>query len=249
MVVFINVVVLRRLAVYSTTHPDEVITREIIEQLTFNPYVVFWGQGLGYAVLVGVMVWMVRTRHRRPFWQSLRWNWPKARAPLYIVAGIGLAIVMQFVQQFLPMPKSLPMERYFETPEGAYLMAVFGTFIAPPAEEFFFRGFLYPVLARWFARSIWRMGLLSEPARASLAGTIVSVVLTAASFALIHSPQLAHSVGPLAVIFTVGLVITAARAFSGSLSAGLLIHMAYNATLFVLLYLGTDGFRHLERMS
>jgi membrane protease YdiL (CAAX protease family) len=77
---------------------------------------------------------------------------------------------------------------------------------------------------------------------------MISVALTGASFTLIHSPQLAHSAGPLALLFTVGVVITVARAASGSLAVSLLIHMSYNATLFVLLYLGTEGFRHLERM-
>jgi uncharacterized protein len=247
-VVFVNVLVFWQLAAYSATHPGQSITPDIVEKLTFNPYVLFWGQGLAYVVLVAVMVWIVRRRYRQPFWQSLRWNWLKGRWPLYLIGGVGLAIVVQFTLQFLPMPKSLPMQRYFETPEGAYLMAVFGILIAPPTEELFFRGFLYPALARWFARTMWRNGTVSEPAKAVLAGTILSLLLTAAGFALIHSPQLAHSLAPLAVLFTVGLVITGARAFSGSLSASLLIHVGYNATLFVLLYLGTDGFRRLERM-
>src|SRR5262249_31151109 len=248
-VVFVNVLVFRELAAYSATHPGQNITPDVIEKLTFNPYVLFWGQGLAYVVLMAVMVWIVRSRYRQPFWQSVRWNWPKRRWPLYVVAGIGLAIIMQFVQQLLPMPKSLPMERYFETTAGAYLMAVFGTLIAPPAEEFLFRGFLYPALARWFARIMLRTGKWSDPAKAAVAGTVLSVALTAAGFALIHSPQLAHSLAPLGVLFTVGLVITAARAFSGSLSAGLLIHVAYNATLFTLIYLATDGFRHMDRLS
>jgi membrane protease YdiL (CAAX protease family) len=159
--VFLYIFGIRQLAIYSETHPGEAITRETIERLTFNPFVLFWGQGLGYVVLLAAMIWMVRTRYQRPFWKSLRWNWPKAQWPVYVVGGIGLAIVVQFAQQFLPMPKSLPMQRYFETTEGAYLMAAFGILIAPPAEEFFFRGFLYPAVARWLARAVSSVGLLS----------------------------------------------------------------------------------------
>src|SRR5262249_30150596 len=167
----------------------------------------------------------------------------------YLTGGVGLAVLVQFALQYLPMPKSLPIQRYFETTEGAYLMAAFGIVVAPPVEELFFRGFLYPVLARWFARVAWRIDPSMGAPTAALSGKIYSVVLTAGGFALIHGAQLAHSLAPLAILFTVGLVITSARAFSGSLSAGLLIHVAYNTTLFVLLYLATDGFRHLERMS
>ncbi len=203
---------------------------------------------MGYVVVVAVMVWIVRGKYKLPFWQGLRWNWPKGRWPMFLLGGVGLALAVQFALRFLPMPKSLPIQRYFETPEGAYLMAVFGILVAPPVEELFFRGFLYPVLAGWFARAVHRVQQGVAPADAARAGTVASIVLTAAGFALIHGAQLAHSIAPLAVLFTVGLAITSVRAFAGSLSASLLIHMGYNTTLFALLYLGTDGFRHLERM-
>lgn len=244
----LTIAVTIRIAAYSTEHPGEAITRSTVEQLTFNPYVLVWGQGLGYVALVAVMVWLVRGRYKSPFWQSVKWNWPGQRWFVYLIGGVGLAIVVQFALQFLPIPKSLPIQRYFETAEGAYLMAFFGILIAPPVEELFFRGFLYPVLARGFARAALRMNSASGPANAAATGITTGVILTAAGFALIHGAQLAHSWAPLAVLFTVGLVITGVRAYSRSLSAGLLIHMGYNATLFFLLYLGTDGFRHLERM-
>jgi uncharacterized protein len=236
------------IAVYSTEHPGEAISRSTVEQLTFNPYVLVIGQGLGYVALVAVMLWLVRGRYKSPFWPSLKWNWPGRRWFAYLVGGVALAILVQFALQFLPIPKSLPIQRYFETAQGAYLMAFFGILIAPPVEELYFRGFLYPVLARGFARAAWRVDSSYEPPTAALIGTTFGVIFTAAGFALIHGAQLAHSWAPLAVLFTVGLVITGVRAYSKSLSAGLLIHMGYNATLFVLLYLGTDGFRHLDRM-
>jgi membrane protease YdiL (CAAX protease family) len=51
------------------------------------------------------------------------------------------------------------------------------------------------------------------------------------------------------VIFIVGLALTIARAVTKSVAASLIMHMAYNATLSVLLFIGTDGFRHLERLN
>ena len=53
------------------------------------------------------------------------------------------------LSRLLPIPKSLPMDRFFQDRQGAYLMMIFGVAVAPLAEEMLFRGFLYPVLDRW----------------------------------------------------------------------------------------------------
>ena len=110
------------------------------------------------------------------------------------------------------------------------MLAGFGIFVAPFMEEFFFRGFLYPVLAR-------RMGLLW------------AVVLTAVGFMSIHASQLAESWGPLLVLFLVGSVLTLVRAFKQSVAASVLVHMGYNGTLFIMLYVATQGFHHLEPVT
>jgi membrane protease YdiL (CAAX protease family) len=74
-------------------------------------------------------------------------------------------------------------------------------------------------------------------------------MITAGSFAAIHAGQLAYTVQLIAVLFLVGLVITVARAITGSLAASFLVHVGYNTALFLLLYVGTDRFRHLERLT
>ena len=97
-------------------------------------------------------------------------------------------------------------------------------------EELFFRGFLYPVLAR-------RLGLP------------IAVLVTALGFALLHGAQLMFSWGPVLVIFLVGIVLTIVRAKTNSVGAGVLIHMAYNGTITVAMFAATDGFRHLEKLN
>ena len=77
----------------------------------------------------------------------------------------------------------------------------------------------------------------------------LSVVVTAAAFAMIHGEQLAQSWAPLLVLFMVGLVLTLTRAVTKSVASSFLIHLGYNSTLFGLLYLATDHFRHMERMA
>ena len=93
---------------------------------------------------------------------------------------------------------------------------------------------------------------MAPSVKASAAGSwgrFLAVLITSGGFAMVHSEQLGQAWGPLLVLFMVGLVLTLARVVTRSITPGLLVHMGYNLTLFTLLYLGTDHFRHLERMT
>jgi membrane protease YdiL (CAAX protease family) len=98
------------------------------------------------------------------------------------------------------------------------------------------------------------LGLLSaarpaQPSAAGRWGRFLAVLITSIGFAMVHSEQLGQAWGPLLVLFMVGLVLTLTRVVTRSVTPGLLVHVGYNLTLFTLLYLGTDHFRHLERMT
>ncbi len=194
-----------------------------------NPRIVVPAQLAGYLVVIAFMAALLRSRGQA-FWRTVRWNWPGTRWIGYAVVGVALAVAVQSASAFLPIPKSLPIDRYFRDTLGAYLMAFFGVTFAPLIEELFFRGFLYPVVAR-------RLGV------------IAGVGITAALFALLHESQLAHAWAPLLLLFGVGVVLTAVRAKTGSVAASFVIHAGYNTTLFALLYVASDGFRHLERLT
>jgi membrane protease YdiL (CAAX protease family) len=187
------------------------------------------GQGLAYLFILAFMVSIVKREPSRDFWQAIRWNWPKHWSN-FVLAGMALSFALQGIAHVLPMPKELPMDRFFRTPGEAWALSLFGITFAPLLEELFFRGFFYPVLARRF-------------------GIAFAVVVTAASFGLIHAPQLGRAWGPVLVIFIVGLALTIVRAVTKSVAASLIMHVAYNATLSVLLFIGTGGFRHLERLN
>jgi membrane protease YdiL (CAAX protease family) len=144
--------------------------------------------------------------------------------------GIILAVVIDGLSRFLPIPKSLPMDKYFHDAASAYLLAAFGMTLAPLLEELFFRGLLYPVLRRVF-------------------GLTIAVVLTAAAFAGIHGTQLGYAWAPILSIFVVGVVFTAARERTNSVAASFLMHCGYNFSLFALLWLASDHYRHLEKVA
>jgi membrane protease YdiL (CAAX protease family) len=188
-------------------------------------------QSLAYLFILGIMYLTVTARARDDFWHALRWRWPAPdRALTCLVAGVALSVGVQLASQVLPIPSDLPIERLFRDPFAALLLALFGTLVAPLMEELFFRGLLYPVLEK-------RLGM------------VLAVAVTASFFAVIHSAQLGAAWAPLLLLFTVGLIITLVRAFTGSVAAGFLVHVAYNGLIFVLMYFATGGFRNLERLS
>jgi membrane protease YdiL (CAAX protease family) len=200
----------------------------ILEVLTYPPVAVL-GQVFAYLLILGFMVSIVKRMPSQDAWQAIQWNWPKNWST-YLLAGIALSFALQGLAHFLPIPKQLPMDRFFRTPADAWVVSLFGLTFAPLLEELFFRGFLYPVLARRF-------------------GVAIAVLVTSAGFSLIHAAQLGQAWGPVLVIFMVGLALTITRAVTKSVAAGLIMHVAYNGTLSILLFMGTGGFRHLERLN
>ena len=96
--------------------------------------------------------------------------------PGLFFSGIIFAFGVEFASRWMPIPKSLPVDKFFSDAAGAYLMAAFGVTLAPLLEELFFRGMLYPLLRR-----AW--------------GVAVAVVVTGGAFACIHGSATGIGVG------------------------------------------------------
>ncbi len=187
-------------------------------------------QLLAYLITFWFVYRLIVQHYGIPFGEGVRWRWPCSTWPVYILGGALLCVVTQALEHLLPQPKHIPLTELFRTPLAAWLLAIFGTFVGPLAEELFFRGLLFPSLAK----------------KMNLAG---SVILTALPFALLHAAQLAFGWGPLLGIFFVGVVLTLVRAKADSLAASVLTHVAYNAATFGLVIYATQGFQHLERIK
>jgi membrane protease YdiL (CAAX protease family) len=214
--------------VYMTTHPKQ-NAQDLARILSHNAWFVLSIEFLVYALLVGFMAFLVWVRHKMPLAQAIRWNLPNRRRAIYALAGgLALALFSDFAQVIFSrwIPKSLPITEFFQDRSSALLLAGFGVLVAPLVEEMLFRGFLYPALSR-------------------LTGPLPAVIVTAAGFAFIHGSQLAYSLVPLLLIFVVGVVLTVTRAVTKSVATSVLVHMAYNFTLFLQFYVGTQGFRNL----
>jgi uncharacterized protein len=196
------------------------------------PLVVVAGQSLAYLLVLAYMYVLVRWERGRPdFLAAIHWNWPpRSVLAACLFGGLVLSVGLQILAHFLPIPRELPIDSFFQTSAEAWALSILSVTLAPLMEELFFRGFLYPVLAR------------------SL-GLPVAVFLTALGFAALHGMQLMFSWGPVLVIFLVGVVLTLVRAQTNSVSSGVLVHMAYNGTITAAMFAATDGFRHLEKLN
>src|SRR5207245_7834277 len=202
--------------------------KSTIFEVAGYPWVTVLAQLIAYIVVLLFMVSLVNRVPGESFWRAILWNCPQ-RWSAYFFGCVLLALALQGLSHFLPMPKELPIDRFFRTPREAWALSLFGVSLAPLLEEFFFRGFLYPVLVR-------RLGV------------VMAILLTSASFGLIHAPQLGRAWAPVLVVFLVGLALTIMRAVTKSVAASLLMHVAYNATLSNVTVVVSYGFRHLHNL-
>jgi membrane protease YdiL (CAAX protease family) len=198
-----------------------------VAEVAQKPILLLVSQFLIYVAVAACMVMLVEGKYRVAFWQAIRWNWPQSIWKL-LALGAAMLFTLGLLQSLLPMPKDTPFEHLFDQPRDAYLLAIIAVSIGPLMEELFFRGFMYPVLAR-------RMG------------AAWGIVLTALPFGLIHLPQYGWAWGAALVIVMVGVVCGVVRAVTGSVGASFLVHAGYNGTQMIIALVYTHGFRHMEK--
>lgn len=199
-------------------------------RLSTFPELLIVAQMLAYLLLLGYMYVLVAKERRCPsFWKTIHWNWPANIWP-FVAGGLAMQIAFLLLGRFLPFPKETPFDALLRRPATVGLIAVFAVSLGPLMEELFFRGFLYPVLARRFGMS-------------------TGISVSALGFGLMHAAQYGYSWASVLLIFLVGVVLGAVRARKDSVAAGFLVHAAYNGTIILMLLIATDGFRHLEKLS
>ena len=192
-----------------------------------KPVLALLSELLTYVAVALYMILLVEGKYRARFWQAIRWSWPGIAGVWMLGLGV-LMIALDLLGKFLPMPKETPFDQFFARPSDAYLTVAFAVTFGPLMEELFFRGFLYPVVARRL-------------------GAVRGILLTALPFGLIHMAQYGYAWGAVLIIFLVGVVLTTVRALTKSVASSFLAHVGYNGALMVIAALETDGFRHMEK--
>ena len=207
-------------------------------------------QALSYGLIALVVIPIFSVLWGEPFGQGVSWNSSEARHKAFRLALLGLTagFGITLFGNYLPMPKNPPITQdMMKSAAGAWMMLIFGLTVAPLLEELAFRGFLLPGLVnsfQWFADR----GAISKSA-VKWIGIPVSVLLTSLGFAFMHSPQVSHAWGPLVLIGTVSIILCIVRLALDSVAAGVVVHAAYNFTLFAGVLYQTDGFRHLDKLT
>jgi hypothetical protein len=191
-----------------------------------KPSLAILSELLTYIAVALYMIMLVEGKYRARFWQAIRWNWPGFSG----ISMMGIGVLMlgfDALGRFLPMPKTTPFDQFFARPLDAYLTVAFAITLGPLMEELFFRGFLYPVIAR-------RMG------------AVWGILLTSVPFGLMHYAQY-RSWSAVLIILMVGIVLTVVRTTTKSVAASFLAHVGYNGSLMVLAAIATGGFRHMDK--
>ena len=191
----------------------------------------------------------------RSFLTGIRWNFTAVRHQALRLVALGLLLggMMQLVTYFITPPKTLPIDEFFASTSDAWLITLFGTVVAPVFEEICFRGFLLPAFAiayDWLslprteaARMQWETTTNLSPI-----SLLFSAILTSILFAMMHFEQVAHLWAVMLVLFCISLVLTMVRIRTHSVAASATVHAAYNFFVFLMVLIGTGGYRHLDRM-
>jgi len=205
----------------------------------------------GLALIVFPIAW------QKSFFDGLHWNAPAAMRRFRLLIGAAcVCFVLAMVDEvLLPGPVNAPIDKLFESRAAAWLLFAFGVTFAPFFEETVFRGFLLPALCTAFDWCVERAtdtpALALDPAghpQWSLGAMVFASISTSVPFALMHAEQTAWSLGPFLLLVCVSLVLCWARLATRSLAASVLVHASYNFLLFSLMLLGTQGFRHMDKM-
>ncbi|MGO9843913.1 MAG: lysostaphin resistance A-like protein, partial [Candidatus Acidiferrales bacterium] len=195
---------------------QKMTTEQLEEYMLSKPQVAIGSTVVIYALLLFFLYVTLALLRGQPFWSTLGWHkiLPKSdgqpRHPLiYFFVGCGLSLLVFALTSVIQTPENTPIEQIFKYKQTAMLFVATAVLIAPLAEETIFRGYLYPMFARWF-------------------GVVPSIVITGVLFGLMHGPQLGGAKSLIAVMSLVGIIFTAARARTGSVFASYLMHLGYN---------------------
>jgi hypothetical protein len=243
-----------QISVLGFSHPVTVPHKETTGSI--HPKLLVGSEALAQIVTLVASFFIFPLLWQRSFGSGIQWDFAMARRNLHKLIPIGLitGFTVQAMSSLIPVPKSLPMDDFFRSTSDVWLVAAFGTLLAPLFEEIAFRGFLFPAFAiayDWLslpktpaARELWR-----TTTNLTFASLVFSAVVSSILFALLHAQQLAHTWGALAVLFVVSIVLTLVRIRTRSVACSAIVHASYNFSVFLTLFIATGGYRHLERMA
>lgn len=185
-------------------------------------------QGIYYAMLLACIYALVVVRYDLPFWSGLSWRSPtSARTAGFVAAGIVLGFIIAHAPDIIPERQDFPLEELFNSPAGAYAVAIFAIVAAPLVEEIIFRGVLFAFFER-------------------LVGLRFAITATALLFAGLHVPEYWGAWNHVLLILVVAFALSLARGLTGSLASSVILHFSYNLSLMAALFFSSQHFRAIH---
>jgi membrane protease YdiL (CAAX protease family) len=194
---------------------------------------------------------------RRSFFAGLQWQAGAAADRIWRLMAAALACFVAAIvdELVMPGPANTPIDQTFRMPGAVWLLFGFGVTLAPLIEEIAYRGLLLPALCTaydWtteqFTHSPPRPLAGDGFPRWSTSAMVFGSVVVSVPFALMHGEQTAYSIGPFLLLVCISLVLCCVRLAVRSLAASVVVHSSYNLLLFSMMFLGTGGFKHLDKM-
>lgn len=160
---------------------------------------------------------------RRPFWKTIRWEWPKETSPTVVtLLSILIAVVLYGIAwgvTTLYGGEKTDLDLLIESSVYTRVATAFIAFAtAPLVEEIVYRGVIYPAIEK-----VLGMGF---------AITVVSLL-----FAGVHVFQYRTNLAVIVVITLLSITLTVARAVTGRLLPSFIIHLIFNGVQSVLIVL------------
>lgn len=172
-------------------------------------------QSTFFALLLTALYLLVGLRYRQPFWRSMGWSrpirglwWCVAGGPVLAVAVLALGALLR-----APEPPD-PVKELITGRASLFIVMLFAVALGPMYEELFFRGFLFPLLAKSF-------------------GAVAGIFLSAIPFALLHGPQYEWAWQQVTLVGLSGVAFGFVRHRTGSTAASTMLHGCFNLTQFV----------------
>lgn len=166
-------------------------------------------------LLAVAAVWMMLKLHKTSFISGLKLDTPVKIEWLWLFpAFVIFSVISRLLADTDPLSPNLPIYLFFK--ESSILGTLFTllslSIVAPVSEEIFFRGFIYPAINK-------RLGMYW------------SALITAVMFMAVHAPQCRDYPYILFIILLGGIILTLARALTGSTMLAILLHALYNITI------------------
>jgi membrane protease YdiL (CAAX protease family) len=226
------------------------------QSVNISPKIVILSEVFTYLATLAASWFIFPLLWQRSFISGIQANASAARrnALRLIPLGIALSLVVQASSSLITMPKDVPMDDFFRTRSDIWIVTVFGIFLAPLFEEILFRGFFLPAFAiayDWLSlpRSDAALTEWHSTNKITTPAWAFAAVLSSVAFAALHGQQIGFAWPVLILLFCVSLILTTIRLRLRSILASTLVHASYNFAIFVTAFVGTGGYRHLDKLT